>query len=156
MPSEIRTSEDNEKVAAHHLRHARSNGSLFLVRIKNKVLHPDRLHSLLSPLWSCSSATLTRGTIVGMSATSLFCTGVQTIHRVGLAIMTSCSSELLKMDSLGQVLPYLQHLPPSKVRNATSPPAEPSQFWWITLAGFKLTFALTTPHPPYTATTSPI
>jgi hypothetical protein len=41
--------------------------------------------------------------------------GVKTIMRVGLAIMQSCKDELLAMTSLGQVLPFLQHLPPSKM-----------------------------------------
>ena len=41
--------------------------------------------------------------------------GVKTIMRVGLAIMQSCKKELLAMDSLGQLLPYLQHLPPAKM-----------------------------------------
>ena len=41
--------------------------------------------------------------------------GVKTIMRVGLAIMQSCKEELLAMDSLGQLLPYLQHLPPTKM-----------------------------------------
>ena len=48
--------------------------------------------------------------------------GVKTIMRVGLAIMQSCKEELLAMDSLGQLLPYLQHLPPTKMNQAKPTP----------------------------------
>ena len=42
--------------------------------------------------------------------------GVKMLHRTGLAIIDLCRKDLLSADSLGVVLPYLQRLPPPKIR----------------------------------------
>eukprot|EP00039_Didymoeca_costata_P005364 m.80934 g.80934 ORF g.80934 m.80934 type:complete len:573 (-) comp12785_c0_seq7:462-2180(-) len=49
--------------------------------------------------------------------------GVKSIIRAGLAVMKLSSKDLLTMSSLGQVLPFLQHLPAAKVNRNTLIPA---------------------------------
>eukprot|EP00040_Diaphanoeca_grandis_P043805 m.10316 g.10316 ORF g.10316 m.10316 type:complete len:638 (-) comp8245_c0_seq1:227-2140(-) len=42
--------------------------------------------------------------------------GTISLTRTALTVMTSCKSELLACDSLGELLPYLQHVPASKTK----------------------------------------
>lgn len=42
--------------------------------------------------------------------------GVKVLHRAGMAIIDICKQDLLSADSLGVLLPYLQRLPPPKLR----------------------------------------
>lgn len=95
--------------------------------VKNMGIHPLMY---VTPWFMCAFTALPLWDTVMCIWDMMMLQGTKTLTRAALAVMTVCKTDLIATDSLGTLLPYLQHLPAEKTRR----PQFPKAMWRIKTA----------------------